>query len=148
MLSKNNKENDKEFLKSFKDSEIKVWKQKVAIGKCYEKLFKKISPKEHETIILNPNNLYIQVNEDIIKPLITKNFQKLVKKENFLFSNDGSSQESSQDKLTEEAIEVVEKETREGKENEEEEVVEVEKRGDEEEMDRIKGKSESEEDQY
>lgn len=91
---------------SFKESEIKAWKQKVAIGKCYDKLFKKISPKGHETymtkiigkvwkdkrnapkkqvayaisvceMILNPNNLYIQVNEDIIKPLITKNFVSL-----------------------------------------------------------------------
>jgi hypothetical protein len=91
---------------SFKESEIKAWKQKVAIGKCYDKLFKKISPNGHETymtkiigkvwkdkrnapkkqvayaisvceMILNPNNLYIQVNEDIIKPLITKNFVSL-----------------------------------------------------------------------
>jgi len=43
---------------------------------------------------------------------------------------------------------VVEKKTREGKENEEEEVVEVGKRGDEEERDGTERKSESDEDQY
>lgn len=37
---------------SFKDSEIKAWKQKVAIEKCYDKLFKKISPKGHEMYYL------------------------------------------------------------------------------------------------
>lgn len=42
----------------------------------------------------------------------------------------------------------MEKETREGKENEEEEVVEVGKRGDEEERDGIERKSESEGEQY
>ncbi|CAG8716944.1 9838_t:CDS:2 [Rhizophagus irregularis] len=38
---------------SFKDSEIKAWKQKVAIEKCYDKLFKKISPKGHEMYYLS-----------------------------------------------------------------------------------------------
>ncbi|PKC70193.1 hypothetical protein RhiirA1_455110 [Rhizophagus irregularis] len=41
---------------SFKDSEIKAWKQKVAIEKCYDKLFKKISPKGHE-ILEHPEHL-------------------------------------------------------------------------------------------
>ena len=85
------------------DSEIKTWKSDPIVKDCYKNLFKKISPTESETYMsriigrlwkggkrkgpkihiafaisicetmLNPQNLIIAVNEEVIKPVLTKN---------------------------------------------------------------------------
>jgi hypothetical protein len=84
-----------------RDSEIRVWKQTQAVKFCHKNLFKKIdaeetnmsliikkvwkdrknAPKIHVAyaisvceLILNPNNQYIQITEEIIKPNLIKNY--------------------------------------------------------------------------
>ena len=85
------------------ETEVKKWKQTMAVKKSYNNLFKKIRPHFPETYmsriigklwkdkknapknqvayaisvcetILNPNNLTIQINEETTKYLITKNY--------------------------------------------------------------------------
>jgi len=86
-----------------KDTDVKTWKGDTSVKNCYEKLFKKIKPTESETYmskiidnlwkggkkkgpkiqiafaisicesILNPNNSIITINEEVIKPILTKN---------------------------------------------------------------------------
>ena len=86
-----------------KESEIKAWKGDVATKDCFKKLFKKIDPAKPETymskilqnlwkgekkngakvqiafaisiceIVLNPDNPFVSINEDIIKPVLIKN---------------------------------------------------------------------------
>lgn len=86
---------------ALKESEIRKWKESAAVKICHEKLFKKINSPDPETyisrilqilkgrnhlsniqiayaisicqILLNPDNLYIQVTESVIKPILTKN---------------------------------------------------------------------------
>jgi len=88
-------------------SDIRRWKGRPEVKRCYKKLFKKINgdesamtkiierlwPKKHErenaskiqmafaisivVIYLNPNNHIIQVNEQTIKPLIIKSMVSL-----------------------------------------------------------------------
>lgn len=83
-------------------SEIKIWKSDPTVKDCYRSLFKKINPTEPGTYmsriiermwkgkrkgpkvqiafaisicetILNPDNSFITMNEEIIKPVLTKN---------------------------------------------------------------------------
>lgn len=86
-----------------KESEIKAWKGDVVTKNCFKQLFKKIDPAKSETymskilenlwkggkkngskmqiafaisvceIVLNPDNPFVSINEDIIKPVLTKN---------------------------------------------------------------------------
>ena len=84
------------------ETDIKKWKGNKAVKTCFDKLFKKIEDPNLETymsmiiqrlkkkkritsklqiayaistceIILNPRNLYIQVSESVIKPILLKN---------------------------------------------------------------------------
>src|SRR5436189_3215690 len=85
-----------------RESEIRAWKGDVATKDCFKKLFKKINPDNPETymskilenlwkggkknrakmqiafaisvceIVLNPDNPFVSINEDIIKPVLTK----------------------------------------------------------------------------
>lgn len=85
------------------ESEIKAWKGDVVIKNCFKQLFKKIDPAKPETymskiienlwkggkkngskmqiafaisvceIVLNPDNLFVSINENIIKPVLIKN---------------------------------------------------------------------------
>lgn len=86
-----------------KESEIKTWKSHATVKDCYRKLFKKIDPVKPETYmskilnnlwkggkkngprvqiafaisvcetVLDPNNTFVSINEDIIKPILKKN---------------------------------------------------------------------------
>lgn len=86
---------------ALKESEIRKWKESAAVKICHEKLFKKINNSDPDTfmsrilqilkgrnhltniqiayaisicqILLNPENLHIQINESVIKPILTKN---------------------------------------------------------------------------
>lgn len=86
---------------NFRDSEIRNWKQNSVVKNCHRNLFKlnaqsetnmsriikkiwkdrKNAPKIQVAyaisvceILLNPNNLYIQLSEDIVKPSLIKNY--------------------------------------------------------------------------
>ena len=86
-----------------KESEVKMWKSHAAVKNCYRKLFRRIDPRKAETYmskildnlwkggkkngpkvqiafamsvcktILNPNNTFVSISEDIIKPYLIKN---------------------------------------------------------------------------
>ncbi|RGB31054.1 hypothetical protein C1646_671198 [Rhizophagus diaphanus] len=96
---------------STKESEIKKWKGIVSVKRCYDKLFqkeKKNAPKMQvvymisicETI-LNPENTIVQINEEIIKQIIIKHYQKIVKKDNFLYSDEYETGSSLQEEANE-----------------------------------------------
>ena len=83
------------------ESEVKRWKQSIAVRNCYEKLNKRVDPKRSETfmkmiindvfkkkdvatiqialvmtvceVLLDSSNNYIHLNEEIIKPRLERN---------------------------------------------------------------------------
>ncbi|RHZ76102.1 hypothetical protein Glove_203g24 [Diversispora epigaea] len=100
-------------------SKISAWKKNPAISTSFRKLFDKVEEDEEDTymtriiknvwpkkknipnlqiawvisiaeIILNPNNENIKISEEIIKPVLLKNLNKIENNENFEYESDSS----------------------------------------------------------
>ncbi|RHZ86398.1 hypothetical protein Glove_51g35 [Diversispora epigaea] len=98
-------------------SKISVWKKNPAISNSFRKLFDKVEEDEEDTymtriiknvwpkkknipnlqiawvisiaeIILNPNNENIKISEEIIKPVLLKNLNKIENNESFKYKSD------------------------------------------------------------
>ncbi|RHZ71446.1 hypothetical protein Glove_258g5 [Diversispora epigaea] len=100
-------------------AEITAWKRSLIVLECYKKLFTEIEntsekyivriiknawpkkefiPDSHTAwcvsiaeILLNPNNEYIQITEDVVQPFVEKNLKKIENK--IGFNNDSDSEE-------------------------------------------------------
>ncbi|RHZ79086.1 hypothetical protein Glove_152g54 [Diversispora epigaea] len=82
-------------------SKISAWKKNLAISNSFRKLFDKVKEDEEDTymiriiknvisiaeIILNPNNENIKISEEIIKPVLLKNLNKIENNESFEYES-------------------------------------------------------------